>query len=91
MNERSNKQGLIYLSFRLLLSKDIWCACFGIIVAIILTPKVCQTRENMEIVEKIVAWIMIMALGWAVAILPADKISGKLQSLIKDLYKNNRS
>ncbi|MCB2146127.1 MAG: hypothetical protein KQI81_06600 [Deltaproteobacteria bacterium] len=75
-----------YIFFYLLFSEDIWRIVAGFVCALFLGPLLTQGR-NLSQGGEVMAWLMIMAIGWSVTAWPAKKITGALQRAVKRASK----
>lgn len=83
---QKRRQSISYYLFYLLFSEDAWRITGGLLLAVILGPKVTQGRDLSRMGE-VMVWLMILAIGWSVAAWPARKITGALKRAVKQIAK----
>lgn len=75
-----------YIFFYLLLSEDTWRIAAGFVCAVFFGPLVTRDHDLSQSGE-VVAWMMIMAVGWSVTAWPAKKITIALRRAVKRVSK----
>ena len=78
MNTRKITPG--YIVFYILFSQDTWQIVMGVLCAALLGPVL--AKPHMSVMAKVVLYIMIATIGYAVSTVPARWISGSLKKLI---------
>lgn len=70
-----------YVFFYILFSADAWRIVLGILISAVLTPQLLKTNP-LEGPAVIVLYLMMAAIGWAIASFPANKIALFLRKFI---------
>ena len=70
-----------YVFFYLLFSPDSWRILTGVVLACLLAPHIIATRE-MNVMAKVVMWIMVGGIGYGFSGMPAKKFAAFLRRKI---------
>lgn len=70
-----------YALFYLLFSPDTWRIVMGIGLALFLEPRISAGR-SLGPAERVVLWIMLACIGWAVSAIPGKRLAALFKRLV---------
>jgi hypothetical protein len=80
---KKNSNRLLYYFFYILFSVDTWRLLIGFVLALIFGPML-TAEQHLSLPGRVVVWLMILAIGYAVGHHPARYISRSLRRLFTD-------